>query len=92
MDVVTAIAALMDDRHPGGAPHARLIREVEDRPGHDFRYAIDASKLRTELGWTPEVGFDAGLAATVDWYLSNRDWWQPILDGTYRGERLGLAT
>lgn len=92
MDVVTAIAAIMNDRHPEGAPHARLIREVQDRPGHDFRYAINASKLRRELGWTPETDFEAGLAATVDWYLDNRDWWQPIVDGTYRGERLGLAT
>ncbi|MCI4644314.1 MAG: dTDP-glucose 4,6-dehydratase [Hyphomonadaceae bacterium] len=92
IDLVRQIAAMMDERRPEGAPHARLITHVEDRPGHDFRYAIDASKLRTELGWTPQIEFETGLAATVDWYLENRDWWQPILDGTYRGERLGLAT
>ncbi len=92
IDMVRAIAAIMDDRHPAGAPHARLITHVEDRPGHDFRYAIDASRLRSELGWAPQVDFETGLAATVDWYLDNRDWWQPILDGTYQGERLGLAT
>ena len=88
--IIHAIAARMDERLPERAPHARLITEVEDRPGHDFRYAIDATKLRQELGWRPQVEFESGLTETVDWYLDNQAWWQPILDGTYQGERLGL--
>lgn len=90
IDVVRRICALMDEAHPAGAPHDRLITFVTDRPGHDHRYAIDASKLETELGWKARENFDSGLAKTVRWFLDNADWWQPLRAGTYSGERLGL--
>jgi dTDP-glucose 4,6-dehydratase len=90
IDVVQAICALMDEFVPAGAPHARLIRFVTDRPGHDFRYAIDASKIRDELGWAPSVTLDEGLRRTVRWYLDNRDWWQAIQARGHTLERLGL--
>ena len=67
------------------------MRFVPDRPGHDWRYAIDAGKLRHELGWRPRRDFAEGLAATVRWYLENRAWWEAVMSGAYRGERLGLA-
>ena len=79
--VVEAICALMDQRRPGGAPHARLISLVTDRPGHDRRYAIDPTKISTELGWQPRHSFEQGLAATVDWYLANRPWRHARLEG-----------
>jgi dTDP-glucose 4,6-dehydratase len=72
-----------------GRPHESLIRFVRDRAGHDRRYAIDASKLRRELGWAPTQTFESGIAATVDWYLENQDWVRRVLDGSYRMERLG---
>jgi dTDP-glucose 4,6-dehydratase len=92
MEVVHAICHVMDEVLPDSKfkPHESLIKHVEDRPGHDFRYAIDATKISTELGWTPEETFDSGLRKTVEWYLSNRDWWQKILDGNYQIERIGL--
>lgn len=89
LDMVRQIAALMDERRPASAPHDSLIEFVDDRPGHDFRYAIDPSRIRSELGWAPSMDFDTALASTVDWYLANEDWWRPILEGTYGGERLG---
>jgi dTDP-glucose 4,6-dehydratase len=88
--VVRGICAALDRLRPDHAPHDRLIRFVADRPGHDRRYAIDCSKLETELGWSQRYGFEDGLAATVAWYLDNAAWWQPIRSGRYRGERLGL--
>ena len=91
LDVVRAICARMDERRPEAAPHDQLIGFVPDRPGHDFRYAIDAGKLRRTLGWSPRHSFDAGLAETVDWYLANEPWWRGILAGRYRGTRIGLA-
>lgn len=90
MELVGRIADLLDEAVPGGAPHRDLIELVKDRPGHDFRYAIDHSHLSTTLGWRPRTDFETGLAATVEWYLANRDWWQPLLDEGYRAERIGL--
>ncbi|MDI3262605.1 MAG: dTDP-glucose 4,6-dehydratase [Fulvimonas sp.] len=89
--VVRTICALLDERRPrpDGRPHASLITFVKDRPGHDRRYAIDATKLRRELGWRPTQTFESGLALTVDWYLANQRWVNRVLDGSYRLERLG---
>ena len=87
--IVRKVCALLDARHPDAAPHDRLITFVTDRPGHDFRYAIDASKIKAELGWEPTVTLDEGLARTVDWYLENRDWWEPLLNRDGVGRRLG---
>lgn len=91
IEVVETICRLLDERRPrdDGKPRASQITFVRDRPGHDRRYAIDASKIAGELGWSPSVGFDEGIAATVDWYLANTGWTQRILDGDYRLERLG---
>lgn len=80
IDIVRAICGLMDAARPGGAPHDRLIEFVTDRPGHDFRYAIDGSKVETELGWAPQLTLEDGLAKTVDWYLANEDWWRPLTE------------
>jgi dTDP-glucose 4,6-dehydratase len=88
--VVEAICDLLDRLVPAGAPRRRLITFVPDRPGHDHRYAINPEKLERELGWRAEHDFDAGLAATVRWYLDNRAWWEPLRKGVYSGERLGL--
>eukprot|EP01012_Entosiphon_sulcatum_P026129 TRINITY_DN31527_c0_g1_i1.p1 TRINITY_DN31527_c0_g1~~TRINITY_DN31527_c0_g1_i1.p1 ORF type:complete len:352 (+),score=40.66 TRINITY_DN31527_c0_g1_i1:293-1348(+) len=93
LSVVEAICDALDRRVPlaeGGARRG-LIRFVTDRPGHDRRYAIDASKIARELGWTPQESFETGLDRTIDWYLENRWWWEPIRSGTYAGERLGGA-
>ncbi len=90
IDIVTKICALMDELNPAGAPHERLISYVTDRPGHDFRYAIDATKIRRELGWQPSVTLDEGLRRTVAWYLENRNWWQAIQERGHKIERLGL--
>ncbi|WP_103019506.1 dTDP-glucose 4,6-dehydratase [Salinibacter altiplanensis] len=76
--VVRRICALLDERRPKGAPHRDLITFVEDRPGHDWRYAIDASKIETELGWTPRVDFEEGLRRTVDWYAEHRNWVEAV--------------
>jgi dTDP-glucose 4,6-dehydratase len=94
IDVVRTICALLDEMLPNSAnrPHGRLIEFVTDRPGHDVRYAIDASKIRNELGWRPRHSFEDGLRETVRWYLDNRAWWQRVMSGAYRGQRLGLAS
>lgn len=93
IEVVRAICALMDELAPDAAIGRResLIRFVADRPGHDQRYAIDASKIARELGWRPLESFESGLRKTVAWYLENRDWWSRIRSGVYRGERLGTG-
>jgi dTDP-glucose 4,6-dehydratase len=94
LEIVIAICALLDELTPdtGRRPHADLITFVTDRPGHDHRYAMDASKLRRELGWLPRETVESGLRKTVAWYLENRWWWEPIWSGAYRGDRLGVAS
>jgi dTDP-glucose 4,6-dehydratase len=93
LDVVRSIAAIVDRLLPGlkHSPCASLIQFVKDRPGHDRRYAIDASKIRCELGWTPRENFQSGLERTVRWYLDNRRWVERITSGKYQRERLGLV-
>ena len=91
-EVVEAICALLDQRRPQGAPHARLITQVSDRPGHDRRYAIDPGRITQELGWHPRHDFTQGLAATVDWYLQALDWCAAVQQRAgYSGERIGSA-
>jgi dTDP-glucose 4,6-dehydratase len=94
IDVVRTICALVDELAPdaGIGPRENLITYVPDRPGHDFRYAIDASKIERDLGWRPAETFESGLRKTVEWYLTNRDWWERVRTGVYRGERLGQGT
>lgn len=91
LDVVHLLCDLLDERVPVEKPRRELIEYVTDRPGHDRRYAINASRIRDELGWEPSVDFRTGLIETVDWYLANCDWWQRIRDGRYRSERLGMG-
>ncbi|MCG7392447.1 dTDP-glucose 4,6-dehydratase [Microvirga sp. ACRRW] len=92
IDVVKAICALVDELAPDAVigPRERLITYVADRPGHDWRYAIDASKIKRDLGWSPAETFESGLRKTVAWYLENRAWWERVRSGVYRGERLGV--
>jgi dTDP-glucose 4,6-dehydratase len=92
LDVVKAICSLLDELAPSPRVGRRekLITFVADRPGHDLRYAIDPTKIANELGWKPRETFETGLRKTVEWYLSNRPWWQRIRSGVYRGERLGV--
>lgn len=94
IQVVKTICALLDERRPlaDGRRRESLITFVADRPGHDRRYAIDASKIRGELGWQPSESFESGLARTIDWYLGHQDWVGHVLDGSYRMERLGAAS
>src|SRR5690348_9587218 len=91
--VVKTICKLLDERRPmqDGTKRESLISYVKDRPGHDRRYAIDASKLKSQLGWRQTESFESGIAKTVDWYLDNQEWCQRVLDGSYRGERLGVV-
>ncbi|KPY91396.1 dTDP-glucose 4,6-dehydratase [Pseudomonas syringae pv. tomato] len=95
IDVVRGICSLLDElapQHPDGVQHySDLITYVVDRPGHDQRYAIDASKIDNELGWTPEETFESGLRKTVQWYLDNLDWCRRVQDGSYQGQRLGFT-
>jgi len=94
LDVVHTLCDTLDQQRPkaDGTSFRSQIRFVTDRPGHDFRYAIDASKIQRELGWVPEESFESGMAKTVDWYLTRQDWWQLILDSTYNTQRLGITT
>ena len=89
IEVVDRICELMDHLRPESGPHSKLIAYVADRPGHDARYAIDATKLETELGWKARETFDSGIEKTVRWYLENEWWWAPLRRG-YTGVRLGL--
>jgi dTDP-glucose 4,6-dehydratase len=95
LEVVQTICALMEELHPekpkGLNRYADLINFVKDRPGHDLRYAIDASKIQRELGWVPVETFESGLRKTVQWFLDDREWWQRVLDGSYQRERLGMG-
>jgi dTDP-glucose 4,6-dehydratase len=93
IDVVRSICRILDELRPDPAIGAResLIRFVPDRPGHDARYAIDASRLQRELGWSPTESFETGLRKTIEWYLDNQWWWERVRSGVYRGERLGLG-
>ena len=93
IEVVQLICRALQDQvpEPGhNIGYEDLITFVEDRPGHDARYAIDSSKIQSELGWAPKASFEAGLRKTVAWYLDHEAWWQPVLDGSYRLERRGV--
>ena len=90
IEVVESICSLLDELRPQSTPYANLISFVKDRPGHDKRYAIDASKIKHELGWQPEHSFETGMRKTVQWYLDNTSWWQNILNGQYQLQRLGV--
>jgi dTDP-glucose 4,6-dehydratase len=93
LEVVETICALLEElapKKPAGVNNYRdLITFVKDRPGHDARYAIDASKIERELGWVPDETFETGLRKTVQWYLDNTSWWERVLSGAYRMERIG---
>jgi len=93
IEVVRTICAQLDKLMPDSVhvPHESLVQFVQDRPGHDFRYAIDATRMRRELNWLPLESFESGIAKTIAWYLENRAWWQRILSGTYQTDRLGLG-
>ena len=93
LEIVHQLCQFLDDQLPQSPyrPHQQLITFVTDRPGHDLRYAIDATKIEHTLGWQPQETLATGLDKTVQWYLDNREWWQRIRDGRYRGERLGLG-
>ncbi|MHC0055473.1 dTDP-glucose 4,6-dehydratase [Actibacterium sp. D379-3] len=91
IDLVRTICAILDEKRPGAAPYAEQITFVTDRPGHDARYAIDPTRIRTELGWRPSVTLEQGLEKTVQWYLDNEDWWRALLNRDGVGKRLGVA-
>ena len=93
VDVVKTICSILDELQPqeNNIPYASLITFVKDRPGHDLRYAIDASKIQNDLGWTPQETFETGIRKTVEWYLDNLDWCHRVQDGSYQGERLGVT-
>ena len=96
LTVVETICELLEELHPekpqGVEKYADLITFVTDRPGHDLRYAIDASKIERELGWKPQETFASGMRKTVQWYLDNPGWWQRVLNGSYQGQRLGVMS
>ncbi len=91
IEVVQSICRLLDELVPKGCRYEDQITYVADRPGHDMRYAIDAGKLRQALGWQPQETFESGIKKTVEWYLSNNEWCQRVLDGSYQRVRLGLG-
>jgi len=92
IDIVKTICDVLDELRPrkNGNSYDGLITYVKDRPGHDFRYAIDASKITNDIGWVPKETFETGIRKTIQWYLNNENWWRRIQDGTYNQERLGL--
>ncbi|MBL0954473.1 MAG: dTDP-glucose 4,6-dehydratase [Leptospira sp.] len=83
LEIVNFICEIMDKKHPEGKPHRNLIKFVKDRPGHDFRYAIDPKKIETEIGWKPIYKFEVAIEETIDWYLNNKVWWEEIISGQY---------
>lgn len=91
IELVHTLCAHLDDLAPANVPHADRIEFVAERPGHDFRYAIDASKIRRELGWTPRISLDEGLRQTVQWYVENRPWWEDIRNRGFTSDRQGLV-
>ncbi|NSX56583.1 dTDP-glucose 4,6-dehydratase [Parasulfitobacter algicola] len=91
IDLVRMICAVLDAIRPKAAPYADQIEFVTDRPGHDLRYAIDASRIQDELGWRPSVTLEQGLAMTIDWYLENESWWRALLKRDGVGDRLGIS-
>ena len=90
LDIVKMICRLLDVKRPKARPYADQITFVTDRPGHDMRYAIDPTRIRTELGWRPSVTLEQGLAQTVNWYLNNESWWKPLQERAGVGQRLGI--
>jgi dTDP-glucose 4,6-dehydratase len=94
LSVVESICSVLDSLEPDSPhrPHSKLVRFVTDRPGHDFRYAIDTTKIERELGWRPSQSFESGLERTVQWYRTHRRWCEHVLDGSYRLERMGLGS
>lgn len=91
LEVVERLCDLLQELVPAARAYRELITFVQDRPGHDLRYAIDAGKIERELGWVPEETFETGLRKTVQWYLDNREWWRRVQDGSYQGQRLGVG-
>jgi len=93
IQIVEVICDVLNDIHPAGSgkSYHKLITFVKDRPGHDFRYAIDASKLKKEIGWEPKESFNTGIQKTIEWYLKNEEWWRIIQENTYKQERLGIS-
>ena len=91
LEVVDTICCVLDELKPDKAPHKNLKTFVQDRPGHDRRYAIDGSKIKAELGWAPKYGFEEGMRKTIQWYLDNSQWCENVTSGKYKGERLGTA-
>ena len=92
LEVVHEVCDLLDELRPSAGSRRELVEFVTDRPGHDLRYAIDADRIASELGWTPVYDFDSGLKATVEWYLENEAWCEEVMRDQYDGERLGLDT
>jgi dTDP-glucose 4,6-dehydratase len=92
IEIVNTICSILDEIKPSenGNSYTDLITYVKDRPGHDFRYAIDSSKLKNELNWSPNETFESGIKKTINWYLENQSWWQDIQNNTYQQERLGV--
>jgi dTDP-glucose 4,6-dehydratase len=93
IQIVEVICDILNDIRPAGSgkSYHELINFVKDRPGHDFRYAIDASKLKKEIGWEPKESFNTGIQKTIEWYLKNEEWWKTIQEDTYKQERLGIS-
>jgi dTDP-glucose 4,6-dehydratase len=90
MEVIDTLCGILDRHHPSGAPHDQLKTFVTDRPGHDHRYAIDFSKIKSELGWQPSYSFEEGMEQTVEWYLNHQEWCEDVTTGNYQRERLGI--